>query len=1844
MLACLGFLCSIPVMNAQSLITASPDMTICAPATVTLTAAITTPTLSTTSYQITPLTYNPDPFTVGTPVFLSDDQFTGVINIGFDFCFYGNSYNQVLISSNNYLSFDLSNANGFSPWSIPGPVPSAMNPMNTILGPWQDINPGVGGQIYYNVAGTAPFRRFVVSYLNVPMFSCTGLLYSSQIIIYETTNVIETHILNKPLCTTWNTGQAIHALHNINGTVADVVTGRNAPTQWTTANEGMRFSPNGAPAYTVNWLVNNTVVATGTSLTVSPTSTTNYVAQLVYNCTNNSYMDTVVVTAASNMPTTISGAIVACPNDTATYTVPFSPTASYTWTVTNGFINNGQGTHQILVNWTGPNPASVQVLIQDNGCTSNGNLAVTLGQVVNVSFSGLNPSYCLLNQNFSLNPNPPGGTFTGPGITGSNFNPAMAGTGTHSIIYTANLPGNCSLPDTQQVSVVAPITANSILSSAQTVCFPTVPNILSGSNPSGGTGSFIYSWQSNSGSGWSTIPGATNINHSPSGSSSALYRRIVSGAGACPPVTSNSVSITIHYPIGNNTIGNSQTLCSMQSPQALTGSLPSGGTGTFTYLWESSPDNIVWMPSSGVNNTQNYNPPAPTGNTYFRRIIVSGSCPPSISSSISFEIYFATTLTLTADTICEGQTAIISANGFPSGGTYSWNTSPVQTTATISVSPQYTTNYTIQYAIGGCVITDSLKVLVYPLPAPQVQITGNLTFCQGDSVVLNAIPGGGNYLWSNGDTTQTIIVLGSGTYTVQITDFNGCPASSTPIVTSAIAAPQLQLSITSPSCNGFCDGSIQGLGSSGLPPYSITWSTLPVQTGTIATGLCADTGSVVIVDAVGCYSRQSYFLTEPNPLGFASSVQPVSCNGLSDGQILVSGSGGTAPYVYGINNQPMGPWNTFPGLSAGTYLVSIRDAKNCLYQLNVVMPQPALLQATLTGTNPLCFGEGNGTATAIPSGGTPPFTYIWNNSGTTQSIGSLYAGLYSVTVTDSSNCTSTASVTLVEPALLTASASGFDLTCALPPDNGIATVSVNGGTQPYAYLWNAGANPTSGYNTGMPAGNWTVQVLDANNCQTTASVVLNAPIYPQAYTFPDTAMCAGTGGVPVQGWGTGGLPPYTFVWSPNNGSLNNSNAAYTNANPDSTTVYYLQVIDDAGCASPLVPQKVTVHPLPVVDAGPDLNFCENSPAVFLVGSVSPAGNYSVQWSPANMVYCDTCLTTYTVPTVSQIYTLRATNKVTGCKSDSTTLNTLSSAVVTVKPRPVANAGPDTTICLGGTAQLCGTAGNAGPGYSWYWQPALHISDTSSQCPVVNPPATFTWFLVTESDGCTSIADSVTVFVSALPVVDAGNVLNVCAGDSVQLQGQIQSGLGQNYFWYPNTGLSDPGVLKPMASPTVSTWYYLQASHQGCLGNIDSMQLLVHARPVAHAGRDTLVCGSEVPVKLLGSYQYNGNQPVFASWQPGNFTMLQPTVYPDSSHQFILTVKSGVSPTECISYDTVLISVMPDIELSLSGDTTTLCPGLPLHLEAEAGVGSASFYWSPSPGISQQGKNNIQIYPDTTTTYQLIASEAGCSDTAYWTVKVHPKVEAFFNPSQLWGCAPFEMQFQNLSAGAWSYWWDFGDKTPRTNEKDPKHIYEKPGVYYIRLIAAGVGGCRDTLDFAEPVRTGDSLDIQVYLEPAGPVELFLPMANIKAYTSPIDENTSVTWQMGDGKYREGREVSYHYADTGTYYITLTAEHNARCRVEKRLGPIIVRAPEILIPNVFTPNGDGNFDFFKIDYTGDESFYLVIYDRWGVTCFETYNKEQGWDGKDLNGQIMPEGVYFYSVRFGKWNDVGNITLVR
>jgi gliding motility-associated-like protein len=206
-----------------------------------------------------------------TNVTLWDDNYSGVINIGFTFNFYGNNYNQLVIGSNGLLSFDLAKANGYCAWSLAaaGTVPGAFaDYRNATMGCYMDINPGVGGQVQYQTIGTAPNRKFVALYKEIPMFSCGGCAYFG-IILYETSNIVEYHIGDKPNCNSWNGGLAVQATENTGAPIIGHFTpGRNNQ-QWFTNQDGKRYTPtapNNTMAYTITTVPYILVSSPGTNM------------------------------------------------------------------------------------------------------------------------------------------------------------------------------------------------------------------------------------------------------------------------------------------------------------------------------------------------------------------------------------------------------------------------------------------------------------------------------------------------------------------------------------------------------------------------------------------------------------------------------------------------------------------------------------------------------------------------------------------------------------------------------------------------------------------------------------------------------------------------------------------------------------------------------------------------------------------------------------------------------------------------------------------------------------------------------------------------------------------------------------------------------------------------------------------------------------------------------------------------------------------------------------------------------------------------------------------------------------------------------------------------------------------------------------------------------------------------------------------------------------------------------------------------------------------------------------------------------------------------------------------
>ena len=387
------------------------------------------------------------------------------------------------------------------------------------------------------------------------------------------------------------------------------------------------------------------------------------------------------------------------------------------------------------------------------------------------------------------------------------------------------------------------------------------------------------------------------------------------------------------------------------------------------------------------------------------------------------------------------------ATGIAPPFTYSWAPGG-ETTAAINGLSAGSYTLTMTDNIGD---TGSAAFLITEPPALTVvaNTVKNVRCNGGANGEATAIPGGGTspykYLWSNANTRASASALSAGTYTIIVTDKNGCTASDSITI---IQPTQLTVSanaISNVSCHGGTNGSASATINGGISPYTYLWSAYSETTDT-ATALTAGTYTVHVTDSNGCTATATAIITQPILLhASADSITEVNCYGENNGSASTNVTGGTPPYTYLWNDANSQTTAKAVGLIKGTYTVYITDNNGCTDSAKATITQPNLLTVTAnTISNVGCYGGKGGSASARASGGTSPYSYLWNDasSQTRTSATGLIAGTYTVYTTDKHGCTDSASVVITQPAAIVATADSVsdNGTC-----NGSAWAIVSGG-------------------------------------------------------------------------------------------------------------------------------------------------------------------------------------------------------------------------------------------------------------------------------------------------------------------------------------------------------------------------------------------------------------------------------------------------------------------------------------------------------------------------------------------------------------------------------------------------------------------------------------------------------------------------------------------------------------------------------------------------------------------------------------------------------------------------------
>ncbi|MDP1622508.1 MAG: T9SS type A sorting domain-containing protein, partial [Bacteroidales bacterium] len=426
--------------------------------------------------------------------------------------------------------------------------------------------------------------------------------------------------------------------------------------------------------------------------------------------------------------------------------------------------------------------------------------------------------------------------------------------------------------------------------------------------------------------------------------------------------------------------------------------------------------------------------------------------------------------------------------------------------------------------------------------APALTLTGTPTpvLCnQGSTGSIDLTVTGGTmpygYMWSNGESSEDIGGLSAGTYTVTVTDANGCQKSDNWTVTEPSA-----LSITgTPThvlCNGGSTGSIDITVTGGTPDYTYAWTT-GAGTEDIG-GLTAGCYTVTVTDANQCTITGTWCITEPPALTLTGMGSPVLCNGGSSGSIDIMVAGGTMPYGYTWSNGETS--EDIGGLTAGCYTVTVMDANSCMITDTWCITEPdPLVITTAVVTHVTCNGASNGAINGgydiigqpLPigvSGGTPPYSFIWSDGTTNNSLCCVPAGCYTVTVTDANNCMTTGTWCITEPSALTLTGTPSPVLC-YGGSGGAIDITVTGGTPDYTYLWSNGV--TDEDVSGLTAGTYTVTVTDANGCPITNSWTVTQPTELTVTGIAYPVLCNGGSSGMIDITVSGGTMPYAYFWS-----------------------------------------------------------------------------------------------------------------------------------------------------------------------------------------------------------------------------------------------------------------------------------------------------------------------------------------------------------------------------------------------------------------------------------------------------------------------------------------------------------------------------------------------------------------------------------------------------------------------------------------------------------------------------------------------------------------------------------------
>ncbi|MEY4791264.1 MAG: hypothetical protein RIT34_71 [Bacteroidota bacterium] len=996
-----------------------------------------------------------------------------------------------------------------------------------------------------------------------------------------------------------------------------------------------------------------------------------------------------------------------------------------------------------------------------------------------------------------------------------------------------------------------------------------------------------------------------------------------------------------------------------------------GGTGTKTY----SNDGGVTFQASNVFTGL-------AAGTYSIVVKDANNCtttPASVTINQSGSA-LAVAVTSVTNVACNGASTgavnITATGGYSTAYSYAW-TGPASFTATtedLSSRPAGVYNVTVTDA-GGCTQTATATIL-QPTALSASAVATNVACFGGTTGAVNLTVTGGTapytYAWSGPSsytaTTEDLTGRSAGTYNVTITDGSNCTTTATASITqpAVLAATN---TVTNVTCNGTSTGAVNLTVTGGVTPYTFAWTGPSSFTATTEdlTARPAGTYNVTVTDGNACTTTSTATINQPTAITASATNTSVSCNAGSNGTITVTASGGTAPYTYSSNGTTFQASNSFTGLTAGTYTLTVKDANNCTQTTTTTITQPNALVATPTITNVLCNGASTGSVTLAVTGGTSPYTYSWTGTSftaTTANISSRPAGTYNVTVTDANSCTTTATAVITQPTALTATATNTNVSC-FGGSNGTITVTAAGGTAPYTYSSNGTTFQASNVFTGLAANTYTITVKDANNCTVTVSRTVTQPtVLALTDDGSSPASCANTTDGAYFISVSGGTSPYTYAWTGPNSFTSTTQDQVFNLAPGT---YAVTVTDANSCTATLTSLVVTSPPainIATVSTNVTCFQGTNGAINATITGGSPAFTY--QWKKNGVNFA----------TTEDLTNIGAGTYVLTVTDGNFCQNSTASITITQGPQIVATvAAASAAICSGANAvfTITGTAGNVVTyNLNGGSNTTATIAAGGTATVTVNAATTAqTLNLVSVANvSCSNtLSGTASVTINALPTANAGLDQTVCAGAQVTLSG---AGTG-TYSW--NNSVTN-GVaftaVNATTSPITTTYTLTVTNANNCTAQ-DQVNVTVNPSPIITAISNQTVCnGSQTTAitfanNLTGTtYAWTNNTPSIGLAATGSGNIAAFTAVNTGSAPVTATISVTGTNSGCTSAPatTFTISVNPTPTVN-NFTNQTVCAGSSNAAVVPTGATTGTNYnWTNSNttiGLAASGTGTIPTF-------------------------------------------------------------------------------------------------------------------------------------------------------------------------------------------------------------------------------------------------------------------------------------------